>query len=66
MMSNSARFMILGSERGLGLSASTCSVQIDRGLTNPPYLAPRRSLPSQPSLQRRPAPAELEMASFVF
>lgn len=66
MMSNSARFIILGSERALGLSASTCSMQIDHGLTNPLYFAPGRSLPSQHSLQRWPAPMELETVSFMF
>ena len=63
-MSNSARFIILGSEYGLGLSVNTCSMQIDHGLTNPLYLAPSHSLPSQPSLQRWPAPMELEMVPF--
>lgn len=60
MMSNSARFIILGSERGLGLSASTCSMQIDHGHTNLLYLAPSCYPPSQPDLQSWPAPPELE------
>lgn len=63
MMSNSARFIILGSEHGLGLSVSTCSIQIDHGFTNPLYLAPGCSLPSQPRLQCWLTLAELEMAS---
>lgn len=60
-MSNSARFIIPGSEHGLGLSVSTCRMQIDHGLTNPLYL----SL-VLPCLQPWPAPAQLEMVSSTF
>lgn len=61
MMSNSARFIILGSERGLGLSMSTCRMQIDHGLTNPLYLPL-----VLPCLQPWPAPARLETLSSMF
>lgn len=56
-MSNSARFIILGSEHGLGLSVSTCRMQIDHGLTNPLYL---------PCLQPWPAPTELAVVFSTF
>lgn len=40
MMSHSAGFIILGSEYGLGLSASTCSMQMACGLAEPPVPCP--------------------------
>lgn len=55
-MSNSARFIILGSERGWGQSAGTCSVQISCGVADRLYLAPGRSLPSRAGRQRGPLP----------
>lgn len=55
-MSNSARFIILGSEHGCGQSAGTCSVQIGCGVADRLYLAPGRSLPSRAGLQRGPLP----------
>lgn len=47
MMSNSAGFIILGSEYGLGLSASTCSMQMAYGLSEPPV--PCALTPAKPA-----------------
>lgn len=40
-MSNSARFIILGSKYGWGLSTSTCSMQMGCGRAGPPRPSPR-------------------------
>lgn len=48
MMSNSARFIILGSKYGWGLSTSTCSMQMGCGRAGPPRPSPRSCQASLP------------------